>query len=479
MSFFSYVWGYFKTNRFTLHLFLVLLALSVLKYLKVPPIVRGKKLLFLILFLGLLLRVLWIGFSSHEPHTSWNPAGTKEWDIINTHAAELTKGIWFKDANGEPMARRPIGYPMLLGLCYKIFGIHRVVAQGLHLLLYLACGCLIFLMARLIFNERTALIAAFIFSVYPTSIYSIVLTYDEHLFLPLWYLGLYLLLKEINGVKIRWALVWYGLIFGYAAMTRTHVVFMPLVVGFAYLLLKKPWNKVLLGIISVFLVMQLINLPWLIRNYKAWGVPIVYTTSAGYVYCYFNSYATPEGGGHIPKRGEIGFSEELDRALASNHSALAASLCNKEMARWMVQHPLEFISLGTKRVLVFMGWNRAGGVWPLWFQFYEGAYDPARPVSPELKEVFQELAFSFYYSLLFCFLAGVVYWVRQFKNISVKANRGALVIGACLFLWLCEHMIIFPDRKYRFPLEPLMMLWAAYFLEFMMFKFQWVKPRRL
>ena len=38
MSFFSYLWEYFGTSRFTLHLFLVVLIVSSLKYLKIPAI---------------------------------------------------------------------------------------------------------------------------------------------------------------------------------------------------------------------------------------------------------------------------------------------------------------------------------------------------------------------------------------------------------------------------------------------------------
>ncbi len=478
MSFFSYLWGYFETNRFTLHLFLMLFFLSLFKYLRLPSL-SSKKVLWLILLFGVLLRVGWIAFSSHEPHHSWNPHGTKEWDIINTHAAELTQGIWFRDADGHPMARRPIGYPMLLGLAYKIFGVHNAVAQGLHLLLFVACGWLIYELGRLAFHERAGLIAAFLFAIYPVSIYSIVLTYDEHLFLPLWYFGLFLLLKEIHGHRPRFALLLYGVIFGYAAMTRTHAIIMPWVVGFAYFLMKKSWRRVLLSIAGVFLVMQLVNLPWLIRNYKAWGVPIVYTTSGGYVYASFNSYATPEGGSHFPGPGEDGYSKELDAALKANNGPLASVLSNKQISRWIWRHPLKYIEFGGKRLFIFMGWNRAG-VWPLWFQFYEGAYDPARPIPQALKDFFEETAYSFYYCLFFLFWAGIVYCVHRRKELSVESKRNLWVLASCIVLWLFEHTIIFPDRKYRFPLEPVMMLWAAYFLDVVIFKwrYSWLKRHR-
>ena len=83
-------------------------------------------------------------------------------------------------------------------------------------------------------------------------------------------------------------------------------------------------------------------------------------------------------------------------------------ISNGLVKQWIFRHPLKYLSLGSKRLLVFMGWNRAG-VGPLWFQFSDGSYDPARPVPQALKDFFQETAYSFYYSLFFCFLAGFAY----------------------------------------------------------------------
>ena len=46
---------------------------------------------------------------------------------------------------------------------------------------------------------------------------------------------------------------------------------------------------------------------------------------------------------------------------------------------------------------VVMNWNRKGGVWPIWYQYYEGAYDKNRPLSTFARNLIEKLAFSFYY----------------------------------------------------------------------------------
>ncbi len=472
MSLWYYLRKFFNSNYFTLIFVVTLFLLTFIKYLKIPKLRSARFMLITVIVLGVALRVAWLLFSSHTPQFSWNPKHMLENDLINIHAIDLTKGIWFVDELGAPSARRPIGYPMFLGLLYKVFGIHLWVARISNLALFAASVLLIYQIAKLLFSERVGLLAAFLFSIYPTSIYSIALITDEHLFLPLWYLGLYLLLREVRGRRVRYALFWYGLVFGYATMIRTHSIFMPFVVAFAYLLMKNSWKRIVTAFLVVLCVMQLINLPWVIRNYKVWRVPVLYTATGGFIYSHLNSYATPEGGGHIPVKGEPGYSEALDQAEKEGNGALAHVISNREMTRWILTHPKKFAVLGTERLLVFMGWNRVG-MWPIWYQFYEGSYDPARPVSSAEKHVFEEAAYAFYYVILFSFIGAVITFWRQRKNIPEASKAGILTIGACFLFWFFEQMVIFPDRKYRFPLEPLMIVAACAFFDYLIFHFRW------
>ncbi|MBI4432096.1 MAG: glycosyltransferase family 39 protein [Candidatus Omnitrophica bacterium] len=479
MSLLSYLGEYFETNHFTLHLVILLTGLSLWKYLRLSLRISPRVLLILFLLLGLGLRLGWAAFSSYAPRTEWNQFHMIESDNTNMHAIELTKGIWFHDGMGEAVARRPIGYPMFLGLLYKIFGVHFEVIVLSSLFLFAVTFFLVYGITKRVFDQKAALIAGLLYAIHPIAVYSVNMATDEHLFLPLWYGGLLLLLAEVAGKKIPFACLWYGLIFGYATMTRTNAVFMPLVVGWAYFLMRKSWRSVLLGVVSVFLVMQLVNLPWVIRNYKIWGQVITYTYTGDGLYKVVNSYATPEGSGRFPERGEPGFSEELEAAQKTDNIGVRHVLGSRLMTRWIASHPLEFLNFGSKRLLVFMGWDRSGGIWPIWYQYYEGSYDPARPIAQHTKDLLEETAFSFYYSLLFCFIFSMILIGRRWKVFSEPSRRGLLVVASCIFFWMAEHMIIFPDRKYRFPVEILMAMIAAFFLKHVLFDFRWDNIRWL
>lgn len=470
---FAYLYEYFKLNQFLAYLIVFLIGLSLVKYLRFRLRVSPKLWLTGLLLAGVFLRLGWLEFSSHQPKTTLHSNHVSEADLINVHAIQLTQGIWFQDALGKPSGRRPIGYPLFLGALYKLFGIHLSVVRVAHLIFFLATGILVYLMSRLLFSESAGLLAAGMFVFYPISIYSFNLITDEHLFLFIWYLGLFLLFREIRSKPVKFSWVWYGLLFGYATMTRTHTLFMPFVVAWVILLKQKSWIKALRTAFLVGLTMQLINLPWVIRNYRVWKVPILYTATAGFIYAQMNSSAGPEGSGHIPERGEPGFSEELEAASKLDNPGVYHQLANREMSRWIVSHPKKFLALGTARLLHLMNWNRRGGVWPIYYQYAIGCYDPKRPLSENTRAFLEELAFIAYYLLLYPFLISVAMLAAKWRTLSRETQISLLALAACFLFWFLEHMVIYPDRKYRYPLEPLMMIVASYFLNFLLLEFRW------
>lgn len=464
-SILHYLYQYVKFGKFTTVFLVVIGAVIVLKFLPKPRLMIPKRaLLIAILLLGLFLRIGWLNYSAHTPMTEWKTDHMLENDWINVHAIELAEhGTWFHGPSGLPSGRRPIGYPMFLALFYKILGPHLAVAWSLNLLLYGVTILFLFGMARRLFDENVALMTALLFAIYPMSIYSVKLLTDEHLFLPVWYGGLYLLVRMLDGRKVPLDWLWLGIIFGYATMIRTHTIFMPFVVGLTFWLMKRPVKEIVAKAILVALVMNLVNLPWVIRNYRAWGVPVLYTATGSFVYSQVNSTATPEGGGHIPIEGEPDYSPELDTAIKSGNEGVVHQISNRLMKQWIFQHPRQFLELGPSRLLDFMCFNRKSGVWAIWHQYYPGSYDPEKPLPEKLRQFLEESSFAFYYVLFFSWILGMILLIRRWKTIPVVTQKGLLLFGFCFLFWFMEHMVIYPDRKYRFPLEPLMLISVSYF----------------
>lgn len=78
----------------------------------------------------------------------------------------------------------------------------------------------------------------------------------------------------------------------------------------------------------------------------------------------------------------------------------------------------------------------------------------------------EEYAFFFYFVTFHFFLFALVHIFFYGRRKIPGSNFTCIqIVLACLVCWLAMHMIIMPDPKYRFPLEPLMMIFAVYFAE--------------
>ncbi len=484
---------YFKTNYFT-SILISLLALCVLyKFLpwvsSRPRKPRGaykktKLAMFLILacLLGGVLRAGWISICHYVPAFHWSDAELKgknliEPDGINIHAARLREGAWMLDPQGHPTTRRPIGYPDLLGALYAVFGATLSVFYVFNFALFFSTVILIYFLGKDLFGGEAGLLSAFLFSIYPVSIYSSCLALDEHLFLPLWYFGLLLLFRQIQGRPVRWALFWYGVIFGYATMTRTHTFFMPLVVGFVYFLAKNSWKKILLSIITVYVIAQIMILPWVIRNYRIWGVYVPYTATNHDVYHGCNpSVRSGDNNGHWPAPGEPGYNAELSQAISEYDVPKIQKLASQEIWSYMTTQPLDFVVLGVEKWLHFMGTTRKTGVWAIDLMEESKQKTPELLLSPASRHFFEECAFGAYYVLFYLFIFGLLRVARSWSSMPL-ANRGCFaIVSLCFLLYLGEHFILYPERKYRFPLEPFMIIVAASFLVWLVRDFSF--PRR-
>ncbi len=479
---FPYLYEYFKFNKYTVYLilFYLILFLSVFFYvnflnekirIRLKKIFSSKNILIFSIILTIVLHGYWILLSPYQTKTTWCNSAT-DFDLIHLHANDLTRGVWFQNIDGSPSGRRPIGYPIFLGLWYSIFGSKPIVALILQIILSTITTFLIYYLGKYAFSEPIGALSSFLFSWYPISVFTSKLITDEHLFLVVLYFGLMLLLRETsNRIQRKWSWLVYGVVFGYAAMIRTHAIIMPLVVAVTYLSIGYSKKKIFINFIAIIAVMQLINLPWVIRNYKAWKVPVIYTATGHFVYGQLNSAARGFGGGHIPIRGEEGYSEELEEACMSGNEGICHQVANKVMTKWCIDHPLQFMILGTEKVLEFMGVNHRG-VWPLWFEYAEGSFDQKRALSSHARFILEHFAYGAYYILFFSFILSVVVFTISFKKMPHSSKAAVTALLATICFYLAEHFFIYADRKYRYPLEPIMLIFAAAFIYRILYKFK-------
>lgn len=186
--------------------------------------------------------------------------------------AALYDIIGFNIANGRgfsydgihPTTLYPL-YPFFLSIIYFMFG-HNYFLVQLFLAIFLAITCgVIYLIGKLVFNEKVGVAAAIFLSLYPPFFGLSRIMYAEPLFLMLLYTSIFLLLYFIKTEKL-YIIITSGIILGAAILTKPLVIYFPLVISLFICRLfsfKKALKTVLLFNLAIFICMA----PWIFRNY--------------------------------------------------------------------------------------------------------------------------------------------------------------------------------------------------------------------
>lgn len=138
----------------------------------------------------------------------------------NDWAREISRGNWLGD---EIFYALPL-YPYFLGLVYAVFGYHLQLAKFIQVLVGTANCYLIFLLGRKLFNPLVALLSVFLMSVYGWLI-----VYDSAILSPVLIVflngaALLLLYHVVEKGGSGWGWLGSGILIGFAATASAHVL---------------------------------------------------------------------------------------------------------------------------------------------------------------------------------------------------------------------------------------------------------------
>ena len=242
-------------------------------------------------------------------------------DSVNyMHMAEcVAVGEVMDDGYGN-VAFFSAGYPLLLGLFFKLFGVSVEVGQYVNVVLGVCGVWLVYLCAKVIFSDwRWGIAAGALWSVYPPGLIYVEYIAKENLMIVLLMLQVYLLLKFGKSLSPRKMSFVIGIVFGVQLLVGSAVVLTGAIVvfvisGFVFSLgfwKKMRWGNV--GLFGVGLVLTL--LPWLGYTYDKLGVAVLNTNGGFNVYIGNNANSdvefmsiadTPMGAEFHELRAELG-----------------------------------------------------------------------------------------------------------------------------------------------------------------------------
>ena len=184
---------------------------------------------------------------------------------------------------------RPPLFPLLGSLLFYLPFDWSFSAKIVCLLLSAACSVAVFLLGRELFGKTTGLLAALIYTFYPYSIYYTVCWSSENLFLLLLVLALFFLLPALRGDFSPKHALLSGVCWGLLVLTRPQgFVFIPILVVaalIAFLLRRNDRKSIFRASLCCGSAILLVLAPWMLRNYRAAGVPTPLTCYGPYSFC--------------------------------------------------------------------------------------------------------------------------------------------------------------------------------------------------
>jgi len=252
--------------------------------------------------------------------------------------------VW-EDGVVRPTAKQMPGTSLILGFGILLFGDHPGVARLVAVAFSSFSAPLMYLFGLQMSRAGPALLAGVVCTIYPAWLFYSTTAFSEPFFVPLLLLAMILSCRVQKETPAYYAFV-AGLVWGAAGMVRPHAVPMAVLVAVLLLWWGAGWRRAtLLGLGCLLLV-----LPWVWRNDRAFGKPVLATESGETLLGANNPYVLSRAELHglwLPPR-QI---PEYWAVVGPIHDELIASQVQNQMARkFLSENPGEIPRLVAYKV---------------------------------------------------------------------------------------------------------------------------------
>jgi tetratricopeptide (TPR) repeat protein len=370
-----------------------------------------------------------------------------QWAQMVLQGEDPHEGVFF---------RAPL-YAYFLASVYRILG-HGYLWSRVIQFLFGSLSCiLVYLLGKRVFNDRTGRIAGV-----TAALYGILIYFEGELLIPvlLVFLDLLVILALFWTVEKpssrRWALC--GGLLGLSAIARPNI----LLVGQAFIIwivfrsrgkAGKIGSKSLLYAGSFALGAILIISPVTLRNYLK-GDDFVLIASQGGMNFYIGNNPQSDGASAVLpgarstwwglcEDGKRFAEEEAGRSLKPSQ---ISRFWYAKAVKFMMNEPFGFLKLMAKKFALFWNGNELSNNRDLYF-FARSA--------PLLKLLIWRFVIYFPFGLIAPLaLVGII--------LSHKNSKDVLVLELFLFVYMLSVVLFFVTARYRVPIVPILILFAAY-----------------
>lgn len=203
-------------------------------------------------------------------------------DFYDDIARNVVEGNGYVIHKGEApnLWRAPL-YPYFLALVYKLFGGNDLYVIPFQILFDSLTILVIYYLVKEIYDEKTGIITACAFTIYPFASYYTVHILSESMFTLLLTLVIYYLVKACRAESDKY-LFFTGLLLGVLTLCRPSTQFFPLFIFIGLTLYYKNKAKAFRGFIILLTAFIITISPWVVRNYKVADRFVFLGTGGGY-----------------------------------------------------------------------------------------------------------------------------------------------------------------------------------------------------
>ena len=381
----------------------------------------------LLLAAGLVLRVAWAMLVPVVPISD-----SVAYDTFATNLA--THGV-YGWTPGAPSSFWPVGTSAIYAALYWVFGHHFAPIVVLNLLLSTLIVLQTMWLARLFFDDQTAVVAGCILAMWPTQIAYVTILASELPFTLLTLLGMCVWYSPSLSKSARGCTS--GLAFAAASYVRPIALLLPAVLWLTDLLdLRKFREQLLVFVLAVAVIAGCIA-PWSIRNMKLYHHFMLISSDGGVALWIGNNPSS--NGTHTPMPDSVDRLNEYERDKQLGEVAL----------RYIINRPLDFVFRTIKKAILLhfnetiaVHWN-AGGIKQ---RFGEGAILP-------LKVLMQT-----YWSLVL--LLAAIGFTELVRNVGFMRALFHPILAPWIYFSAVYAVMLVQDR-YHFPSDPYIAILAA------------------
>lgn len=379
--------------------------------------------------------------------------------VVGGHGFSFGSDWWPGVAADQPTAFWSYLYTLYLAAVYALAGHHPLVARLIQALIVgQAMPWLTYRIARRLFGVRPALIAAAISAVYLYFITYAAALMTEAFYITgiLWTLDASMRLVEAcrdqapDGRRLRLGLE-LGLAMGLTLLLRQVIspFLATLALWFAWLAWRRGWLRPLLGpLVAAAVVVVALCLPFIVRNYRVFGVVSMPNTNVGINFFWANHpiYGVQFEAVLSPEHG-VSYQELIPPELRGLNDALLDRALLARGVQIVLDDPMRYLRLCLSRI-------------PIYFQFW-----PV-PQSTLLSNAARLLSFGLFLPFM---LYGLLLSIRQARqgDIQRTTNAGDLRRAFLGLVWLfmmvytAVHLASWANVRYRLPVDAALLIFAA------------------